>query len=83
MRRSSVVLVVLSLSFSGSAIAAEAPAAAAAKEKLICKRSVETGSLVKAKKQCFTKAQWAARGEHAKTEAERMIGTAPGNQPGN
>ena len=45
------------------AAAVAMPAAAADKkqddaDRLICKRFVETGSLVRAKKQCFTRAQW-------------------------
>lgn len=82
MRNLSVILAAASLSFSVSAVASEAQPAPV-KEKLICKRTAETGSLVKAKRECLTKAQWSRKSEHAKTETERMIGPMPGNVGGN
>lgn len=46
-----------------AAAPAAAPATAAATTdpelKLICRRDLETGSLVKAKKRCHTRSQWA------------------------
>ncbi|PZO86863.1 MAG: hypothetical protein DI623_15775 [Sphingomonas sanxanigenens] len=55
--------------------AAEQPAAAptpAPAEKLICKKSLETGSLVKARKTCLTAKQWRLAQESASNTALRM-----------
>jgi hypothetical protein len=38
--------------------AASAPAASADDQRIICRKTLETGSLVKKNKQCFTKAEW-------------------------
>ena len=51
------------VSLSGAAAAAEpsaavAPAASADDQRIICRKTLETGSLVKKNKQCFTKAEW-------------------------
>lgn len=69
MRTSSFAIVAaLALAAAAPAFAADpapvapAPVAATAatdpSQKMICKREKETGSLVKAKKTCHTKAQW-------------------------
>lgn len=49
----------------GAAIAAGAnaaatttPSASADDQRIICRKTLETGSLVKKNKQCFTKAEW-------------------------
>ena len=49
-------------------------------EKKICRRQVETGSLVKAKKICFTAKQWQELGDRSRTEVERTVsmGSASG-----
>lgn len=52
--------------------AAPAQTSEAKKEKLICRREVETGSLVKAKKTCFTKSEWDKIGDAARRNATQM-----------
>lgn len=42
----------------GSGAAATAPAASADDQRIICRKTLETGSLVKKNKQCFTRAEW-------------------------
>jgi hypothetical protein len=56
---------VVGLSFTGAALADGAPKAAGTAddtgvgdERIICKKHLETGSLVKRVKKCFTKAEW-------------------------
>jgi invasion protein IalB len=59
-----------------AAAAPAAPAAAAATpetEKLICRRSAETGSLVKTKKACHTKSQWAYIDERNQQLGRQMV----------
>lgn len=54
---------------------AETPAAAptpAPAEKVICKKSIETGSLVKGRKICLTAKQWRLASESASNTAMRM-----------
>jgi hypothetical protein len=41
------------------AVSARAEEPKADADKIICKKEVETGSLVQKKKRCFTKAEWA------------------------
>lgn len=42
-------------------------------EKLICKSQVETGSLARRKKECFTKAEWDKIGEAHRRGWSRAI----------
>ncbi|WP_448502370.1 hypothetical protein [Sphingomonas sp.] len=41
-------------------------------EKMICKRSKVTGSLVRKQRDCRTKAQWAAIADAAREDGENM-----------
>ena len=43
-------------------------------DKLICKKSQQTGSLIAATKQCLTKKQWAMAEHEAREAAERIVG---------
>ncbi len=43
-------------------------------ERIICKRSQTTGSLVRKTKQCMTARQWAEASRQAREQAERIIG---------
>ncbi len=42
-------------------------------EKKICRASVETGSLIKKRKACLTKAQWVAVDDQHEREAHKII----------
>ena len=42
-------------------------------EKKICRASVETGSLIKKRKTCLTRAQWVALDDQHEREAKKMI----------
>lgn len=44
----------------------------ATREKLICKRSMVTGSLVRKRRDCKTRAQWTAIAEAAREDGEAM-----------
>lgn len=46
-------------------------AAAKPAEKKICRKQIETGSLIKGKKMCFTAKQWQQMADNARDEVER------------
>lgn len=50
---------------SGSATGADA-------DKVVCKRTVDTGSLVKGRRICKTKAEWRSEQDAARQEAQTM-----------
>jgi len=54
------------------AFAADTWSDGAGKEKLICKKEAEIGSLVKKKKTCLTAEQWKRVAEGAQAMTERM-----------
>ncbi len=43
------------------------------RERLICRRMPETGSLIAARRQCFTKAQWDEIANSQQDGADRLI----------
>jgi len=43
------------------------------KDRLICRRTPETGSLVRVRRQCFTKAEWDRIAESQQAGARRTI----------
>ena len=45
--------------------------AAKPEEKKICRKQIETGSLIKGKKMCFTAKQWQQMADNARDEVER------------
>jgi hypothetical protein len=60
------------------AIAADTPAAAQAAnavgdDRVICKKVLETGSLVRKSKQCFTKAEWDRIAETQRRGNEKLV----------
>lgn len=63
----------------GAPVAANSNAAAAdstlapPEEKKICRASAETGSLIKKRKACLTRAQWKAVDDQHEQEAHKMI----------
>ena len=61
--------------------AAEAPPPAKPAEKVRCKREVETGSLVKVRKECHTEAEWQAVYRQAREDRDRLQG--PGRNSDN
>ena len=82
---------VISLGFLTLALMADAataaPPVAAAKpadpmDKVTCRRELETGSLVKARKDCRTRREWSRMSDNAQAEAQRLtphtgFGTEP------
>ena len=70
-------LILLAALLATPALAADpAPApveAAPTVEKMICKSRPETGSLVKRKKTCLTRAQWQAVNEQNESAAQKMV----------
>ena len=48
------------------------PAATADAEKLICRKTAEVGSLVRKKKECYTKAEWDRLAESQQRGTRRM-----------
>ena len=59
--------------------AAKAPQPA---DKVVCKRFEETGSLVKKRKVCYTRAKWQQSGDSAREEWSAVQGTM-GSSRGN
>jgi predicted transglutaminase-like cysteine proteinase len=53
--------------------ATAAPAATPPTDKLICRRTAETGSLIKTKKACHTKSQWAYIDERNQQLGRAMV----------
>ncbi|MDT7933389.1 MAG: hypothetical protein RQ833_02125 [Sphingomonadaceae bacterium] len=53
------------------------------KEKLICRREVETGSLAAAKKQCFTQGEWNKMSDAARVNSDYMVDKTMGRPSGN
>lgn len=57
---------------------AQTPAPAAARpargspDEVVCKREVNTGSLIQGKRTCMTRAQWQAQAEAAQASAQRQ-----------
>ena len=50
--------------------------------RVICRRSVETGSLVKGRRQCFTRAQWDRIAESAQKNATQLQEDSRGRPSG-
>lgn len=72
----------------GTAAAADSAAAAQAAngtddDRIICKKSLDTGSLVRKTKQCFTKAEWDRLSESQRTGAQKMVLDLTTKQGGN
>ena len=63
-------------------VAAMTPADAY-KAQIVCKSEVETGSLVKRRKNCLTRKQWAYVGEQHELQARKMVEDNMGRPPGN
>ncbi len=67
-----MLVAVLGVAVSGPAAAATPQANAPAKEKRICRSEIETGSLVKKRKTCKTRAEWDAQVRTAGDKLENM-----------
>lgn len=78
--RHQLVLIALMAAI-GPSLAVAAPAASAEPavkpafddEKLICRKQVETGSLVRGKRVCMTRAEWAKLGDAARDGGQYLI----------
>lgn len=68
---------IAAITFAAPASAADTAATATTltppEAKKICRASVETGSLIKKRKTCLTKAQWVAVDDQHEREAHKMI----------
>lgn len=62
--------------------AAPAPSPAAVQQPLVCKSSVETGSLIKRNKRCLTKAQWRYVDDVQRQQTQRLIDDNRDRPPG-
>ena len=87
MARIPLLLAGLCLGMSLSAVAADTPPASAPSDddKIVCKRYQETGSRVRRKEICKTRAEWRAEQEGAKEfmkDVERRGSTQPGGEDG-
>ena len=51
--------------------------------RIICKKSLDTGSLVRKTKQCYTKAEWDRISESQRTGAQKMVQDLTTKQGGN
>ena len=61
------MMLILSLAVPAAALAADK---AEKRERLICKREAATGSLVKARRNCLTKAEWKRAQENTRQSVE-------------
>ena len=52
-------------------------------ERLICRRMPDTGSLVRTRRQCFTRAEWDRIAETARRGAQRTVTELSGGFNGN
>lgn len=48
------------------------------KPALVCRREAETGSIIKTRKMCMTKAEWARRSDDAQCETRRILNLGAG-----
>lgn len=55
--------------------ATPAVAASQPEEKKICRKQMETGSLIKGKKLCYTARQWQKMADNARDDVERTAGS--------
>jgi hypothetical protein len=71
-----IMLGFLTLALMADAATSAAPAVAAKPadplDKVTCRRELETGSLVKARKDCRTRREWNRRSEDAQAEGQRL-----------
>ena len=51
-------------------------------EKIVCKRDMDTGSLVRATKRCYTRGQWDRIAEGARANAQRITSDHASLAPG-
>lgn len=63
--------------------ARKTPVDPATADKQICRRIVETGSFVKAKKLCMTREEWARQREASRDLAQRAVSDGSGRAGGN
>lgn len=68
--------------FAAPAIATEIANPASDDDKIICKKSLETGSLVKKTKKCFTKREWDRLAEMELKGNSRMVDEMQGGSNG-
>ena len=62
---------------------ATAAAAADPMDKMVCRRQAETGSLVRAKRECHTRRQWAYLDEQNQTAARNLVDDTRSRPNGN
>ncbi len=71
--RIALVLIVIAAEATVAAAQSGATGGAGDSGRLICRRMPETGSLVRARRQCFTKAEWDRIAETARRGAEKTV----------
>jgi predicted secreted protein len=79
-------MLALGLAMPARAATSAAPAdttIAPPEEKKVCRASTETGSLIKKRKACLTKAQWKAVDDQHEEEAHKMIKESTSRPSGN
>lgn len=52
-------------------------------DKIVCRRQVETGSLVRAQRKCHSRRQWAYIDAQHQSAAEQLVDVNRGRQSGN
>lgn len=78
----STALLTFAMMADASAATAQAMVPVNPLDKVICRRILETGSLVKGKRVCLTRREWALASEKGRERAEEMqtlISTEQGN----
>ncbi len=78
----STALLTLAMMADSATTAAQAAVPVNPLDKVVCRRILETGSLVKGKRVCLTRREWALASEKGRERAEEMqtlISTERGN----
>lgn len=81
MRGMKIIVGLAAIAIGGSTLAQTSPAQPDP-EKKICRKTLETGSLVKKTRQCFTRAEWARIAEAARTGAQYIVDNGMGRPAG-
>ncbi len=80
--RTTMWVAALSVGLGAAGSARQVPAADPAKPKTICKRTVETGSLVSKRRECRTRAEWDRIAEAARMGGQDIVDGNMGRPPG-
>jgi lipopolysaccharide export LptBFGC system permease protein LptF len=73
MKRSAMWIAILGVCSTAAVSAQQVPSGEQAKDKMICKRTTETGSLVAKRRECRTRYDWDRISEAARMKSQELI----------